>query len=535
MTDKYDFHKIGQILMYAFKGFEPTASIKNAIQEKGIAGVTFFRPFNLKGPSQTRALTMNLQQTAQQHGVPKLLIAADQEGGQLIALGDGTTPFPGNMALGATQDPMLAERVGRAIGTELAAVGININYAPVADISSEPKNPSVGLRSFGDEPALVADMVTAFVQGVQSAGVAATAKHFPGSGEAAVDPHYHVPVIECTREELHRRELKPFTAAIKRGVKLLMTGHIAVPEITGNPELPATLSAQILDELLRDELSFTGLVISDAMEMGAIAQGDNQVIDMVAAFLAGVDLLLLNDDTDVQNKSYWGLRQALHRRLIPKERFRHSLDRLNDLRTWLVGFEQPPLEVVNCKEHNQLASEVAQRAITLVKDERALLPLRLGPDRKIAVVVPDPVDLTPADTSSYETIDLDRAIKKYHPSVEQINVPHYPDEKELRVIKMRLTNFDLVIACSINAHMNDRQADLMNMILTLEKPVVAVALRTPYDLMVYPGAATYVCSYGILQPSVQSLVDALFGKIAFSGVLPVTIPDHYPCGFRLEK
>jgi len=222
---------IGQRMLVAFPGYTPPPEFLEMLAGRHIGGVTLFRGYNIQDPAQVRDLTSTLQRAAAASGQPPLLVGADQEGGTLQAL-VGSTRFPGNMALGANRSPGLAQKAGLAIGRELAAMGVNINYAPVCDVQSNPRNPAIGPRSFGEDPALVASMAAALVQGLQEAGVAATPKHFPGHGDTTTDSHYGTPVLHFDIERLRRTELPPFAAAINAGAKLVMTAHIALPEIT---------------------------------------------------------------------------------------------------------------------------------------------------------------------------------------------------------------------------------------------------------------------------------------------------------------
>ena len=206
-----------------------------ALARDTFAGVTLFRDHNVASVAQVRALTAALQQAARDQTRRPLLIAADQEGGQLNALGDGPTEFAGAMALGAAGDAALTERVARATAVELRALGVNINYAPVCDLATAPDNPALGIRSFGDSPAAVGELAAAYVRGLQSEGVAATVKHFPGIGEATTDTHHGMAVVEASRAELEERELVPFRAAIAAGARLTMAGHFGIPALTGDP------------------------------------------------------------------------------------------------------------------------------------------------------------------------------------------------------------------------------------------------------------------------------------------------------------
>ncbi len=328
---------VGPRLMLAFDGYEAPDYVRAWIAQRPVAGFTLFRGCNVRDAAQVRRLTAELQAAATEAHHGPLLIAADQEGGQFLALGDDTTPFPGNMALGATGDPELARRVGHAMGREMAAMGVNVNYAPVCDVNSNPHNPNVGVRAFGDDPQLVAELGAAMIQGLQEAGVAATAKHFPGNGDSAIDPHYGVPSLPQTREELEEGAFKPFRDAIGAGVKLMMTAHVALPKLTGREDVPATLQTEIMRDLLRQEppaggLGFEGLLISDAMDMKAISQGAGQIVDAIAALRAGVDVLLLTPGEETQERLYQGLELALSRRLISTDNRQRALARL--LETW---------------------------------------------------------------------------------------------------------------------------------------------------------------------------------------------------------
>ena len=514
---------VGQKLLLAFEGKQrPSGGILQAMRQSMPTGVTLFRALNVDSPAQVRGLTGTLQAAAGAAGLPRLLIAVDQEGGQLMAIGGGT-PFPGNMALGATGSRELAHRTGLALGFELAAMGINVNYAPVCDVNVNPTNPGVGTRSFGEDPKVVAKMSAAMVEGLHAAGVAATAKHFPGLGDAATDPHYGTPILVHDRDRLQRVELPPFEAAIRAGARLVMTAHVALPALNNGLDIPATLSESILKELLRGELGFEGLIVSDAMDMKAIRQGPGLAIDAIAAVKAGVDLLLLIGDAEEQQMIFEAILQAIRRGLLSTEEVFASAQKVLELKKWVAVQSQPDLEVVNCQEHRALADEIAARAVTLVRDSAGLLPLRLAADAKVSVVIPEPRDLTPADTSSYEVPCLAEAMRKYHSGVDEFMVPINPVDADVSALREKASGYDLIVVGTINADMHPGQAALVNALLGAETPVVVAALRTPYDLMAFPSAPTYICTYSILEPSVRALAAALWGEIPFQGHLPVTL------------
>jgi beta-N-acetylhexosaminidase len=488
--------------MVAFEGTSVDSRLADLMQDARVAGVTLYGALNITNAEQTLRLTEDLQRAA---GRP-VLVAVDQEGGQLTAAGPDTTHFAGNMALGATGDTELAEKVGRAIGTELRALGITVNYAPVADIASRPWNPSLGIRSFGEAPALVGAMTAAMAGGMQSAGVAATVKHFPGKGEAAVDPHHGLPVLELDLDRLGRVEFAPFREGIKAGARLLMVGHYGLPAITGDRTTPTSISPVVINELIRGQLGFDGLVVTDALDMGGFGGAAPEL-----PLAAGADLLLYGP-------AQIGSLPAWHGESNP---------RVVELMTWLSHGEQPPLEMVGCSEHQELAATLARRSITLVRND-GLLPLRLGSDDRILAVMPQPTDLTPADTSSLVQPGLATAIRARHRQTSEFIIGQEPTDAEVASVLEAATRHDLIVVGTIDA--GQSQANLVTELVATEKPVVAVALRTPYDLARYQSARTYVCTYGIHPASMEALAAALFGDGSFPGRLPAAVPGIYPVG-----
>jgi beta-N-acetylhexosaminidase len=516
-------------LMIAFVGAELPRSAARRIKEHGVAGVTLFRVHNIVDPAQIRRLTSAIQE-ARPAGAPPLLVAADQEGGQLIGLGDGTTQFAGAMALGATGDEGLAERVAGATARELRALGVNVDYAPVCDVANNPANPALGIRSFGDDPAAVGKLAAATVRGLQDAGVAATAKHFPGAGDTAADPHHELPLVPRTSAELAGRELVPFRAALEAGARMVMTGHFALP---GRDDLPTSLSAAVLRDLLRGELHFDGVTVTDALDMRALAQGSAQIVDAVVALRAGEDVLLGTADESALQRLEEGLAQAQRRGLLDADDDAAAKRRLGELRHWLGGYDQPPLDVVGCGEHQELAAELARRSITLVRNDDRLLPLKPAAGARIAVVQSLPADRTLADTSSTVPPMLASALRRRLAGVEEILLPAAPGEAAIAGLGERLATFDLVVLGTISAHLQPVQAELATAVLASGKPTVTIALRTPWDLLAYPSARAHICSYGILPPSMEALAAALLGEAPFVGRLPVDIAGLYPRGHGL--
>ncbi len=523
---------IGQRLLLAFAGKDaPSPEIVDALRRYKPAGITLFRHLNIDGPAQVRDLTQGLQTLARQAGLPPLLIAADQEGGQLMTIGDGTTPLPGNLALGAAASTDLARQAGEVLGEELAALGINVNYAPCCDVNVNPANPVVGTRAFGEDPRQVAELSAAMTAGLQSKGVAATAKHFPGHGDTASDSHHGVPVVPHSLDRLRDVEFPPFAASIRAGVQLLMTAHLSLPAVDGRDDLPATLSPAILQGLLRRELGFDGVIVTDALDMAAIHQGDGLGPDAVRAAAAGSDLLLLTSNPDDWQRVYASLLQAAQAGQLDPAGLEASSRRIAALKAWLAAHaSQPDLSVVGCAAHRAVADEIAGRSITLVRDQAHWLPLPVNSSQRLAVVLPRPQDLTPADTSSYITPKLAQEMRTFHPAVDEFILPHAPQEADIAALLPQLRQYSAVVVGTLNAFAQPAQAALARAVLQTGIPTVVAALRMPYDLTAFPEAPTYVCTYSIMEPAMRALARALFGQAAFQGRLPVSIPGLYAAG-----
>jgi beta-N-acetylhexosaminidase len=518
-------------VMIAFEGERLPRWVARRVSEAPAAGMTIFRHHNVRSPAQVRELTEAFQRAAAAGamgggagaGSTPLLVAADQEGGQLQALGEGPTAFAGNMALGAVGDARLAERVGAAIGRESRAMGINVVYAPVLDLASEPANTALGVRSLGDDPVEVGRLGAALVRGLQGAGVAATAKHFPGLGEVGQDTHHGLGVVVAGRRELDANALAPYRVAIAADARLVMSAHVAVPALTGDPTRPATLSREVLDGLLRRELGFDGVTISDALDMRALAQGAAQAVEIIAAVRAGVDLLLCSADRRAQRRIEETLIAAASRGLFEVGELAASSARVAGLRAWLGGLgPDPDLSVVGCAAHRALSRELAERSVTLVRGWGAGPP-GIPPHARILAIMPEPTDLTPADTSSTVPPGLGRALRTRFGSVEEVVVGIAPTDAQITGVRARAPEFDAVVVGTIDAIRRPAQTELVKAVASAGRPTVAVALRTPWDVTNYPVAAAAICTYSILPDSLEALAAALAGAIPFAGRLPVVV------------
>jgi beta-N-acetylhexosaminidase len=522
---------LGQLLP-AFDGPEPPPWLLRRVAAGQAHGVTVFLRANARDARQLAQLTERLHSASP--GDLPLLVGADQEGGQLVGLGHDTTRFPGAMALGAADDEALTEEVGRATALELRALGLTVCYAPVCDLALTADNISLGTRVFGSDPGHVGRQAAALTRGLMAGGVVATPKHFPGFGAVDVDPHYRLGVVEAERDTLQTRELLPFRAVFEAGAGMVMSAHVALPAITGDREVPATVSRAVMHDLLRRELGFRGVSITDAMDMKAVAQGTAGVVDSIVALRAGVDLLLLTPDRAAQRRLEDGLRQAAVRGLIPAARIRESRARVMRLRRWLAGFAWPERDMVRSEAHLTLARRAAAAAITLVRDDVGLLPLRPGPGDRIAVITPVPRELTPADSSADEPLALAAAIGHHHADVEDVRVSARPSDEEIAGARDAAAKARVAVVATMATNVQPSQARLVEAILGTGTPTVTVAMRTPYDLADYPRSATHLCAYAIVPASVGATADALFGRALISGRLPVAIPGLYPRGHGMK-
>lgn len=537
--------KVAQVMMVAFAGPALTPDVREMVGRYGVGGVILFQDnIGAQAPRQVLELTTELQglATTGGAGVP-LLIAVDQEGGPVNRANTGTTILPGNMALGAAASEPLTYEAARAVGRELRAMGINVNLAPVVDVNSNPRNPVIGVRSFGADPNLAGRLGAAAVRGYQDGGVLAVAKHFPGHGDTDVDSHLDLPVIRHDLERLETVEFPPFRAAISAGVAGVMTAHVAVPTLDPDPERPATLSAATLTRL-RSMLGEDGLIISDDLEMGAIVARYHTAEAAVAAFAAGADILLFRRDAAEQRRAHALLLAELNAGSISMERLDASVRRilLAKERVGLLGAGSgqgavPDISVVGSPEHRALAAEVAGRAVTLLRDPAGLLPL--APDgQAICVISPRwqalaSVEIIPGPPDPPAT--LGDAIRARAPSATAVQISLRPAASERSAALGCASRSTVVVFGSYNLHDYAEQAALLRDLAATGKPLVVVALRLPYDLGAAPEDATALAIYSSRPVALDAAAAALFGERPISGRLPVPVEPLYPAGFGLER
>ncbi|MFI8201353.1 glycoside hydrolase family 3 protein [Streptomyces sp. NPDC085937] len=388
------------VLQPGFTGTTAPDWIRRRLAE-GLASVALFGR-NVADPGQVAALTAQLRAERDD-----LLVAIDEESGDVTRLEVRTgSSFPGSHALGAVDDPALTRQVARELGRRLAECGVNLNWAPSADVNANADNPVIGVRSFGHDTALVARHTAAYVEGLQSTGVAACTKHFPGHGDTSVDSHHALPQIDLDATTLHQRELQPFRAAIEAGTRAVMTAHIRVPVL--DPDRPATLSRRILTDLLRGELGYDGLIVTDGMEMGAVADTYGLEHGVVLAIAAGADAICvgggLSDEGTVQRLQD-ALVAAVRSGELPEERLADAAARVRSLAEWTTGMRRSPASVADPAPEIGLAA--ARRAVTVT---RAAGPAPLTGPVYVATFSPAPNIAVGAETPWGVGTELERLL-----------------------------------------------------------------------------------------------------------------------------
>ncbi|MEN6391533.1 MAG: glycoside hydrolase family 3 N-terminal domain-containing protein [Syntrophomonas sp.] len=564
--------KVGQMFMPDFRQWngkdvtEANEQIVQAIQNHHLGGVILFRE-NLVNTEQTVRLVDQLQGAA---GPVPLLIGTDQEGGVVNRLQSGTV-MPGNMALGATRSTEACRGVGRAIGWELNALGINIDFAPVVDVNVNPDNPVIGVRSFGSDPLLVSDLGVAYIQGLHDAGVAATAKHFPGHGDTSVDSHLGLPSVPYDRSRMDKIELKPFKEAIAADVDLLMTAHVTFPAIDSTTVisrldktpiyLPATLSYKVLTGLIRNDLGFKGVVVTDSLQMKAITDHFGPEDAVIGAVKAGTDIILMPADLE---RSYQAVLAAVKSGEIPEARIDQSVERILALKLKLGVVEindgklQPghdvsrslqdktaaALAIVGSSQHHALEQEVAAQAVTLLKNEGNILPFKLNNGKKIVLLAPwqDRLDLM---MKSLQQLTREKSLQVDIKGFAYTDLKALNDEQ-----KTAITAADYIVLGSSSNDVSSRTpgknwvpdyvVNAVDYCRDQQKAVAVMAIRNPYDIMYITDVPAYICIYGRAEgPDIPAGIQAVFGQVNPTGKLPVTIPKTaggqlYPPGYGLS-
>ncbi len=527
--------KVAQMIMVRIRGDFYTdknwyrQQLKHWISEENIGGLITFG-------GTVHGSFYNIREFQQWSNIP-LLVAADYERGTGQWMRGGTL-FPTNMALAATADPNLAYEQGRITAIEAKNLGVQIAFAPVMDVNNNPDNPIINFRSYSDNPMVVSEFGTEFIKGLQSDGLIACAKHFPGHGNTATDSHSKLPTIPGDRKELEEVELKPFKAAVNAGVKMIMVGHIAVPGLDPSGRA-ASQSSMITKGVLRDDWGYDGLIVTDGMEMGGLTSSAWAGESAVRAIEAGADILLLPIDVP---HTIDAVEEAVKSGRLTEQRIDESVNRILQLKQTLGLFTEDSSadwaeveQTVGTSDNRDIAKEIARKSITVVKDS-GQLPLKPEKIHKLAHLI-----LT-TDADARDQLDPFIAdVAKTHGNVEEIFVSDKIDTAVSDDILKRLSKADqVIVTLLVRIKMNKGLStidpshnDLLKRLYKKNIPFVTVGFGSPY-LPDYDILETYLCAYGYGDVSQRAAADALWGRIPITGKLPVDLNEQYKRGDGVE-
>jgi len=520
--------KIGQLFICGFHSLTPDEQITTLTGKYHVGGVVYFRR-NVESVRQLATLSHNLQKLPRSHSDIPLIISIDQEGGMVARLDhDGISRIPGNMTLGAVDDLQLTYDVAKLAAEEMLALGINMNFAPCIDVNNNPANPVIGVRSFGEDPAKVAEHGVAATRGYQEHGVIATVKHFPGHGDTAVDSHLGLAVVPHDKERLHQIELLPFRKAIEAGADAVMTAHVIFPAFEME-EIPATLSRRVLTELLREEMGFDGVIVTDCLEMHAIAKSCGIAEGAVRAIEAGADLVLVRHTLSDQIAAIEAVREAVVSGRISEDRINQSLQRILELKTNRIAPSigtdplSVPVPLTPQVDSEALLREVAERSVTLVRDSGNL---PLSKQKPLLVIWPELRHRTEVDEPSVHQYTLLNALQPYSDKVSLSVIGTRPDEGEVLEVLKRSTDFEqiAVVTYTAEGEIPEGQSHLVNALNRMHgSNVVVISTRNPYDVESFKDVGTYICLYENRQFSLDAVAKVLMGEFTPQGKLPVSL------------
>ena len=521
--------------------------LKRQVVENHVGGIVVF----VGDVYETVHLVNRMQESAK---IP-LLISADFETGVGMRFPDAVN-FPWNMAVAATGNPEYARREGVIAGREAKALGVRWDFAPDADVNNNPNNPVINVRSYGENADEVARFTTAFMQGIQSENVLATAKHFPGHGDTAVDSHRGLPIIDFSRERLEKTEFVPFRALIDNGIGSIMISHISMPQldaekvqplkiaekaaytdsqiVTEAATIPATLSPNIVGGILRKEMNFDGLIVTDAMDMSGLTLYFNPEEAAVRAVLAGNDVLLKPSSADAPIR---GIREAVKSGRITEARIDESVRKILAWK-FQFGLDKQKITaldaidtIVSGVETKKLADEIAQDAITLVKNDEKLLPLKA--DSKVAVLC-----ITNGEDRNFVGNTLTATLRQNNLKVERIVIDERASPKEIEDAIAKSKAADYVVAglfgrvrsgAKNSIGLPEAGEKVLREVLKSDAKVISASFGNPYLLIGFPEIKNYLVAYGDMSSLQKAAADKITGKSEFKGKLPITIGE-FPRG-----
>ncbi len=573
--------KITQMMMVDFRYWNSTSTgftvmnseVRQAVADYDFGAIIYFAQ-NLTGTDQAYNLTMEMQKAAVSDGGIPMIISCDQEGGIVYRLQTGTA-LPGNMALGATGNPEYAKDAGKIIGSELASLGINTTLAPVVDVNNNPNNPVIGLRSYSDDPTLVGNMAAANIAGLKEYNVIGCAKHFPGHGDTATDSHYGLPSVNKSLATLKECELKPYEIAIEQGIEMIMTAHILYPQLEGDTEysnktgsyesLPATMSDDIITGLLKGDMGFEGIVVTDAMNMAGVSDNWTQAQSCIIAIQAGVDMLCMPvslydaGDLDTLDGIIDSIVAAVNNGTVPMSRINDAVTRILTVKEnrgildWKASDYslEKARATVGSEENRELERRIAAAAVTVTKNSNSTLPLKVTSSTKVLMLAAD------SDHNASLAIGWNRAKEAgVIPEGATVTIKSYESYTSISSFQTAIQSANIVIITSAvstagNVSSNNwkfsTQQKLEDYAHDQGKTVVTISTDKPYDTQYYwqsdailavygykgsSGDATEALTGGItstseaLGPNVIAGIEVAFGVFGAQGKLPVNVPQY---------
>ena len=541
--------KVGQLIMpwvggeYAAVGSPEFEEVRKWVEEDRVGGLVLSIGLPL-----SYAAKLNEWQTRAK--VP-LLIASDMENGPGMRLGNiyalpsllpqgGGTVFPPVMALGATGSEELAYKLGEVLGSEARAIGVHMVFGPVLDVNSNPLNPIINTRSFGENPELVSRLASAYIRGARSMGLMTTGKHFPGHGDTDVDSHLDLPTIRANRAQLDTVDLPPFRAAVGQGIDAIMTAHIAVVGVEGDTAGPATLSPRFMTGILRDEMHFPGVLFTDAMTMGGVAKRYGATEPLILAVEAGADVLLMPRSVPVAITT---ILDAVGSGRISQARIEASVRRIltakarAGLRTGRLVDLNAVDRVVDVPEHTRVAQAVAERSITLAQDKMNLVPVAADSSKRIlSITYADPSDLIAG--RAFNSVMRERIRP-----LQTMRVDVRTTDGEYAELAARADSADLVI---VSAYVSPREfagsvgtqggfAPFVEKLALSGKPIIVLSFGSPYLLSAFPSVSSYLLAWGGAPISQRAAALALLGEREINGRLPISLPPTVPFGAGVHR
>ncbi len=556
--------KVGQLLVSSFQSSyistdsDAFAELARSVRDYHVGGFHVFGASELAPPvllnpaygtvtlGQPLEAASTLNRLQELSAIP-LLNTADFEAGVGFRI-MGATAFPRAMAFGAAGDESLALEAGRVTGVETRAIGVHVNFAPVVDVNNNPRNPVINTRSFGEDPAQVGRLASAYIRGLQAAGVIATLKHFPGHGDTDVDSHIGLPIIKHPRERLERIELPPFKAGMAAGAEAVMTGHIEMPAFDPTPATPTTLSPPIVGGVLRKEMAFRGLIYTDSMGMQGVTNMHSPGEAAVLAVLAGNDVVLHSPD---DGAAFAGILGAVKSGRIAAAQVDASVERLlrAKARAGLHKVKVVDLDaiagVLGTRANQAVADSVSQRSVTLVKDARDQVPLKLAKDAQVLYL--SVLDYPSGWRIAAPSRTFIPELRKRWPNVTSVELSDRTTPSELELLRATLPRYDAVVASvfvraasasgriDLAAPLQRLLQDVARASAASKRPFVTTFFGNPYAAMYIPELPSVLLTYDFYDRAELSAVKALAGEAPIGGRLPIALPGMFEVGAGLTR